>query len=125
MLITVANYSALAFGEISLWAVLPLFYSTPIELGGLGLDPSSIGFLLGAFGLSNGLFQFFYFAKLVKKWGAKNLFITGISAFIPIYLLFPVINLLAGRYGMTPIVWTAVTLQLVVAVIMDLAFGEI
>ena len=106
-------------------ALLPLFYSTPIELGGLGLDPSTIGLLLGTFGLSNGLFQFFFFAKLVKRWGAKNMFIAGVSALIPIYLLFPAINLLAERFGMTPLVWTVIALQLVIAIIKDMGFGEI
>lgn len=125
VIITVANYTALSFGDIAMWALLPLFYSTPIELGGLGLGPSTIGLLLGAFGISNGMFQFFFFAKLVKRWGAKNLFVTGISALIPIYLMFPVINLLAGRFGMSPIVWAAITLQLLVAIIMDMAFGEV
>lgn len=89
------------------------------------MDPSTIGLLLGAFGLSNGLFQFFFFAKLVKRCGAKKIFVAGISAFIPLYFLFPIISLLAGQLGMTPIVWTAIALQLVIAIIMDMAFGEI
>lgn len=125
VIITVANYTALAFGDIAMWALLPLFYSTPIELGGLGLHPSGIGLLLGAFGLCNGAFQFFFFAKLVKRFGAKNMFVAGVSALIPLWLLFPVINLMAGRMGTSVIVWTAVALQLLVAIIMDMAFGTI
>ena len=53
------------------------------------------------------------------------MFIAGVSALIPIYLLFPVINLLAEKFGMTPLVWTVIALQLVIAIIKDMGFGEI
>ena len=53
------------------------------------------------------------------------MFIAGVSALIPIYLLFPAINLLAERFGMTPLVWTVIALQLVIAIIKDMGFGEI
>jgi MFS family permease len=105
-------------------ALLPLFYSSPIEYGGLNLSPSTIGILLGTFGLANGVFQAFFFAKFVKRWGAKNVFITGMSSFLPIFLLFPVMNLLARRWGVSPLVWVAVAFQLAIAMVMDMSYGE-
>ena len=124
ILISISNYASLAFIDIAMLALLPLFYSSPIEYGGLNLSPSSIGILLGACGLVNGVFQAFFFAKLVERWGARNIFIAGICSFLPIFLLFPVMNLLARRWGLSPIVWVAVACQLAMAIVMDMAYGE-
>lgn len=123
-MISISNYGCLAFLEIAFLALLPLFYSSPIEYGGLNLSPSTIGTILGIFGLVNGVFQAFFFAKLVRRWGAKNLFFVGMSSFLPIFLLFPVMNFLARKWGISPIVWIAVALQLIIAVIMDMSYGE-
>ena len=105
-------------------ALMPLFYSSPIEYGGLGLPPSAIGILMGTYGLANGLCQAFGFTKVVKRWGVKRVFIAGMIAFLPIYLLFPVINLLARRWGLSPIVWVTLACQLLITIIMDTAFGN-
>jgi len=125
ILISISNYATLAFIEIAWLTLLPLFYSSPIEHGGLNFSPLTIGVLLGTFGLANGVFQGFFFAKIVKRWGAKNLFITGMSSFLPIFLLFPVMNLLARQWGLSPIVWMAVACQIVLAMIMDMAYASI
>jgi len=123
--ISVSNYASLAFIDMAMLALLPLFYSSPIEHGGLNLSPSTIGTLLGTFGLLNGVFQAVFFAKIIKRFGAKNLFITGISSSILIFLLFPVINLLAVRSGrVSPVVWVAVVCQLVIAIVMDMSYGK-
>lgn len=45
----VANYAAISLIEIAFYSLLPLFYSTPVDVGGLGLTPSGIGSLLGGF----------------------------------------------------------------------------
>lgn len=45
----VANYAAISILEIAFYSLLPLFYSTSIDGGGLGLTPSKIGTLLGGF----------------------------------------------------------------------------
>ncbi|KIM86414.1 hypothetical protein PILCRDRAFT_65362 [Piloderma croceum F 1598] len=125
IVISVSNYASLALIDMAMLALLPLFYSSPIEHGGLNLSPSTIGILLGTFGLLNGVFQAFFFAKIIKRLGAKNLFITGISSSILIFLLFPLINLLALRRGVSPIVWVAVVCQLVITIIMDMSYATI
>ena len=124
ILISISNYASLAFIEIAFLCLLPLFYSSSIEYGGLNLSPSTIGILLGTFGVTNGVFQAFFFAKIVKRWGARNIFIAGMSAFLPLFLLFPVMNLLARRWGVSPGVWVLVACQLMMAVIVDMAYRE-
>ncbi|KAF9230340.1 major facilitator superfamily domain-containing protein, partial [Melanogaster broomeanus] len=44
ILLPIACYGAIAMLEIAMFALQPLFYSTPIELGGLGFSPATIGF---------------------------------------------------------------------------------
>ncbi|PCH42368.1 MFS general substrate transporter [Wolfiporia cocos MD-104 SS10] len=124
VLLSVANYGCLALLDIAYRAIQPLFYSTPIALGGLGLSPARIGAVLGAFGLMNGVFQAMFFARVVRRFGPKAVFMTGMAVFIPLYVLFPVINALARSAGMiTPLVWAIVFLQLGISVIMDMSYG--
>ncbi|KAI0926214.1 hypothetical protein AcW1_008437 [Taiwanofungus camphoratus] len=124
VLLSVANYGALALLDIAYRAIQPLFFSTPIELGGLGLTPATIGAVLGTFGLMNGAFQASFFAKVVRRWGPKRVLVAGMASFLPIFLLFPMINAIAKEAGRTtPLVWAAVVFQLAVSVIMDMSYG--
>lgn len=46
VLISALNYACLALVDIMLRSVQPVFYATPVELGGLGLPPYMIGRIL-------------------------------------------------------------------------------
>ena len=46
VIVAAVNYSALALTDIAIRAVQPVFFATPIELGGLGLPPYMIGRIL-------------------------------------------------------------------------------
>lgn len=124
IILSVANYASLALLDIAYRAVQPLFLSTPIELRGLGASPTTIGLVLGTFGILNGLFQLAFFAKIVERWGARKLFIAGMTAFIPLWALCPLINLVAQQYGVTRPVWFLVYLQLSIQILMDMSFGQ-
>ena len=77
VLLSISNYAVLAIVEIAYLALQPLFLATPIELGGLGLPPPTIGIILGTFGVLNGFFQAMFFATLMDRWGPKRLSPTG------------------------------------------------
>ncbi|KAG0699248.1 MFS transporter [Suillus ampliporus] len=109
VLIPVANYGCIATLEIVMYALQPLFYSTPIELGGLGFDPVTIGFWMGAFGIVNGVLQTMIFAPLVNKFGLKAVFQFCEACFIPIFALFPITNVIARQYGINWLVWFSLT----------------
>lgn len=47
--VAVSNYAALSLLDIAFSALLPLFYASPVDAGGLGFSPSTIGLLLGLF----------------------------------------------------------------------------
>ena len=126
VLLSVANYGALAFADIAFIAFLPLFLSTPIALGGLGLAPAAIGTILGALGVLDGLWQAVLFAPAVDAWGAKRVYQVGAAALVPIYVLFPMMNAVARASGeVTGAVWALVLLQLLMVCIMDMAYGEL
>src|SRR5579859_7160235 len=61
VLVASLNYSFLSLVDISTRAILPLFFSTPIHLGGLGLDPAMIGAIMSVCGILNGFMQVIFF----------------------------------------------------------------
>jgi hypothetical protein len=125
VLIPVINYGCIATLEIVMFALQPLFYSTPIELGGLGFDPITIGLWMGAFGIVNGVLQIMIFAPLVNKFGPKTVFRICEGCFIPIFALFPITNIIARQYGINWLVWFLLTCSLILGVLMDMAFGAL
>jgi hypothetical protein len=73
IVIPFANYAMVSFLDISLKALLPLSYSTPIYLGGLWFNPASIGWWLAMFRIADGSFEALFFAKIVDWLGPKRL----------------------------------------------------
>ncbi|KIM39394.1 hypothetical protein M413DRAFT_198759 [Hebeloma cylindrosporum] len=125
VIIAAGNYASLSLVDISFRAIQPLFLSTPIHLGGLGLPPSTIGTLLSIFGVLNGVFQVFFFAQMNDRWGSKTVFFWGIASGIPAFALFPVINYLALHQGYSTAVWIAVGLQIALSIILCFSFGAV
>ncbi|KAJ3514656.1 hypothetical protein NLJ89_g2251 [Agrocybe chaxingu] len=101
VIVSIANYAALGFLSISINALLPLFLHTPIELGGLNLDPARIGYIMGLYGAGMGLFQMLFFAKIVRRWGTRRVFILSMATFVPVFMLFPVVSLIAKRRSLS------------------------
>lgn len=72
VMIPIANYGMASFVETSFYLLLPLFYSSLIEMGSLGLPPSTIGTFMAIYGMLNGGVQALFAAKLIEWVGAKN-----------------------------------------------------
>ncbi|KAF5309478.1 hypothetical protein D9619_012411 [Psilocybe cf. subviscida] len=125
VIIATGNTATLSLVDISFRAIQPLFLSTPVHLGGLGLPPSTIGNLLSIFGILNGVFQAFFFAKIADRWGTKRVFIAGLTSALPAFASFPVINQLARTQGYSLMVWTVVGFQIVMSVALSLSFGAV
>ncbi|EMD34106.1 hypothetical protein CERSUDRAFT_86859 [Gelatoporia subvermispora B] len=125
VLIAAGNYASLAIVDIALRSVLPVFYSTPIHLGGLGLPPQTIGMILSSYGILNGLLQIFFFSKLIGLLGAKKIYLIGISSALPVFAMFPVVNALARLYGLDNIVWIAVALQVTISMAINFSYGSV
>ncbi|KAL0945390.1 hypothetical protein HGRIS_000884 [Hohenbuehelia grisea] len=123
VLVAVFNYVMLAFLDIGLNTLQPLFFAMPVAIGGLGLSPPTIGYILGTFGALNGSIQALFFARIINRWNPKRVFFVGIAAFIPIYCLFPVMSAVKRSDAPPAALWTLVCVQLAFMVVMDLSYG--
>lgn len=119
-----ASYAAIALLDIALRAVQPLFFATPIEMGGLGLEPHSIGSILSVFGITNGVFQVLFFPAIHNYFGTKIVLVTSIAAQLPMFLLFPLINYLAKSRGVGGLVYLTVGVQIFLSISSNFANCE-
>jgi MFS family permease len=124
VLISVSNYVVLAFLSIAFGALFPLFLAMPLEIGGLHLEPRSIGFIIGAYGAGGAIFQALFFARIVRHFGERKVFITAISTYPPIFVILPMVNFCARHFGRDSIlVWSLIGLLVCTLAFNDIAFG--
>ena len=93
------NYATLSFLDMGHFVLLPLFYSTSIPLGGLGLDPFIIGITFGTFGCINAMIQVKLLGRLIRKYGARKMYIVSCPGLFACFTLYPVIRFFAQRSG--------------------------
>ncbi|KAJ7671506.1 major facilitator superfamily domain-containing protein [Mycena polygramma] len=123
--ISISNYVALAFLNIALGALLPLFLAMPIEIGGLGLPPKTIGVILATYGAVTGLFQVSFFSLLVRRFGERRVFLSGLSTCVPIFALFPIMSVIAKGSSLSLTIWILLGCVLTLGAMMDSSFGAI
>jgi hypothetical protein len=121
--LSISNYMVLAFLDISFHALLPLFLTMPVELGGLGFSPPLIGSIIGSYGVITGLFQALFFAKIVRSLGERFLFLIGMCSFLPAYMALPIMSVYAQRFGVTIMVWIIIATVLVLMALMEMSYG--
>ena len=92
VLLAIVNFGFLAFLEIALCALLPIFLASSPIVGGLGLSPPSIGTVLGGLGLLNGFIQILFFVPAHEFLGTRLLYTVGVAVFAAIYGLMPLIS---------------------------------
>ena len=123
ILIPVTSYVFLASLQAASNAIQPLFLGMSVDIGGLGLTSRNIGYILGTYGFANGIFQVIMLGRLIRRFGVKAIFVTSISAFIPIYALSPIMNILVRRNGFSSFVWVVLGFQLLASLVMELGYG--
>jgi len=106
-------------------SILPLFFSMPIELGGLGFSPRIIGFIMGIYGLCSGLFQVLFVARIVQHLGERSVFLIGLLCYIPAFISLPIMNAYARQFRVTPVIWVLVTVTFILLTIADMAYAAI
>lgn len=124
-MISIANYAVIGLLEMMAGVLIPLVWSTPVEFGGLGMSPASIGLWMASYGFLNGIFQFVGFPHIVERFGPRRVFIFSISTFIPMYTLLFFENL-ALRYasGGALITVLLIIMQLSSIAISDMGFSK-
>jgi len=96
----------------------------PVEMGGLDLEPATIGYIIAIYGTGSGLFQLLFFAKLVRRFGTRKIFIISVSTFVPIFLMLPIVSLITKQWGLC---WTVQVIGfciLVLLFLMDTGYGK-
>ncbi|KAH8108892.1 member of major facilitator multidrug-resistance DHA1 sub-family, partial [Phellopilus nigrolimitatus] len=91
-LLSISPYALLYLLDIAYRALQPVLYSNPRALGGLDLEPHAIENALAMLGLSNGIFQAFCFACMIKAWGVRKTYLAGITSAAPIFACFPAMS---------------------------------
>ncbi|KAF8898208.1 member of major facilitator superfamily multidrug-resistance, DHA1 sub-family [Gymnopilus junonius] len=122
-LIPIFNYVCIASLHYAYNAIQPLFLAMPVTIGGLGLAPREVGFILGTYGIANSIFQTVMLGRLVRRFGVKAVFMAAVTAFIPIFTFSPLMNLLVSEEGFSYIVWIMLAFQLSCALVMELGYG--
>ncbi|KAI6025166.1 hypothetical protein PISMIDRAFT_90617 [Pisolithus microcarpus 441] len=126
VMIPIANYGILGLVEIGCFALTPLFYATPVEIGGLGLPPFTIGVIMTAFCVANGLFQALFTARAIERFGERRVFRSAVLAFFPVIATFPTMSWIIQvqkEVGMA--IWVLIFAQLLSWAVVEMAYAVI
>ena len=126
VVISIASFATIVMLDNAATALIPLIWSTPIEYGGLGLSPASIGMWMSGYGWMNAISQLAFFPRAVRRFGLRRVFVVSVAACAVIYLIFPFENLAlrSAAGGSKMIVWALVALQLFSMVISRMGFSK-
>lgn len=123
-MVSVGTYLFLCFIDMSSQVLRPLVYSTSIENGGLGFDPYTIGIIMGAWGIINALLQLFFLGKLIRRFGARKMYILSQINYLISFALYPLLTYLVRRSGTTDAkVWTVLIIQLLFHLTNSMSYG--
>ncbi|KAI9511010.1 MFS general substrate transporter [Russula earlei] len=128
VLTSVANYGILALLDIAALTLIPLVWSTPIELGGLGLNPAAIGLWMSVYGAASAVCQFVFFPFAIARFGPRRVIITAVSTFIATFVLFPLENVVVRQASLRDkeaAVWPFIIVQLLMIAISDMGFSSV
>ncbi|KAF7317159.1 Major facilitator superfamily multidrug-resistance DHA1 sub-family [Mycena chlorophos] len=99
VVIALTNHAFLCFCQMSFDVLIPLVYATPIDMGGLGLSPLSIGRIMGTVGFLNVFTQTLLSAKLIRRFGPRAIFHTTFILLPIAFLAYPFLNYFARKAG--------------------------
>ncbi|KAF8969121.1 major facilitator superfamily multidrug-resistance, DHA1 sub-family [Flammula alnicola] len=126
ILMTLINQVSLTFTDMCHFVLLPLMYSTSIPLGGLGLDPFRIGTILGSFGFVNAFIQANLLGRLIRKFGARKIYMISFSALFFCFMMYPIMSHFARRAGRVDgFVVACIIVQLACQTVISMAYGSL
>jgi len=113
MKLIITNFICFAFTERCYYDLTPLFYSTSIETGGLGLSPYHIGLIMSIWGFCNAFFQINMVGRLIRSYGGASVYKFGYICYLLSLLTFPLSACLARGNGSVGFgAWTVILIQL-------------
>jgi len=121
----IINYAFLAFTDMCYSALNPLILSTPIQSGGLGLNPYQIGLIMGIWGFVNAFVQIKLLGRILRKYGAPSVYRLAYTGQLVCFMSFPLSTNFARRNGSVGFESCAVILiQLSFQFIYSMAYGS-
>ncbi|KAJ7135733.1 major facilitator superfamily domain-containing protein [Mycena epipterygia] len=126
LLIPLLNYGFFCFSQTAFQVLFPLMYSTSIQNGGLAFSPYQIGVTRGVWGVLNTLSQLFLAARLIRWFGARNIYIFAFANFMICIGAYPALSFFAQRaQKVDSIVWAIVVIQLISNLAISMAYAAV
>jgi hypothetical protein len=126
VIVSISSHAMLCILTAAASSLIPLVWSTSVELGGLGMSPASIGLWMSWYGCLNGVVQYFVFQPFLSRFGPRGVLNASISMCALIYAMFPFENLALRHVSSGPNVaeMLLITLQLTAFGIDHMGFGK-
>ena len=124
VMIAAINLAAISLVEKFYVGTEALFLSTPIKDGGLGFTPRTIGTFSSISAIVIGAWQLFIFPRMYEARGSRYIYLLGVSATLPRFVLWPLINWVARRDGYTAWVWFSLGTQVCCSALANCATRE-
>ncbi|KAH7885840.1 major facilitator superfamily domain-containing protein [Phlebopus sp. FC_14] len=124
VILAASSYASVALVDIAFRTIQPVFYATPVAMGGLGLDTPTIGTILAVLGMGIGIGQVLFFPRAFYLMGPRNLYMFGVLMFLPMIALFPTLNALARTEGSSSsLISTGIALQIILVILANFSYG--
>ncbi|KAF7348646.1 Protein ZINC INDUCED FACILITATOR-LIKE 1 [Mycena venus] len=126
LVIPLVNYGFFCFAQTAYQVLFSLMYSTSILNGGLGFSPYLIGVTRGIWGIMKTFVLLFLAAPLVKRFGARTMYIFSFGNIGICIAAYPLLSFFAQRAGrVDTTVWAIVVAQLISNLAMSMAYASV
>lgn len=122
--ITLYIYGHVMLLAFSYTAIVPVFFFTPIDLGGFGFTPLKISIFMGIGGLSQALWILLAFPWLQARIGTKGVMRLCATAYPFFFAILPLCNLLL-RHRLTAAFWAIAPVSQVIGSGVSMSFTAI
>jgi hypothetical protein len=79
---------------------------------------------MAVYGISIGLFTFFFFSRLVRAIGERTLFLVSIGMFAILFILYSITSIVVRKLGFGIVVYALLGAMLLAMAVADMAFGS-
>jgi len=119
------NYTIFALIDMCYAVLIPLMWSTPVGIGGLGLSSFQIGLTMGIWGFLNAVVQINVTGRVIRKFGGASVFKFAFVFYLLCFATFPLSTFLAEQHGRVYVgSWLVIASQLFFQVFAYMSYGS-